>query len=144
MVEPDVAVDPIEGGHALGARVLLENMNPVVHHVIVGVFLITAVIFVWAVVDLIRKGRARTTSLALTRMLAGLAPLLGVVAAADNIFGAGIRIANTNMGHPAVVWPVLAQAAFALWIGAVCGVIGVVLTAVLRIESAWRAGRRTF
>lgn len=117
-------------------------MDPTTHRVITVLILVTVLVLFVVMIDLIRRARARTISLALTRMLSLLGPLLGVYGAANSVLMTGMDAGNTNIAHPGIIGPMVALGALSMMCGAVSGCIGVVLTAVLRIEGGWRSARK--
>lgn len=129
------------GGEAhgrLGASALLHGMNPTTHLVIQILALLGMAVLALAVADLLLRGRFRTTALALTGMLASLAPLMGVYAAANALLFAFIEVADRNIAAPSFIAIPLAEAAYAVAVGALVGGGAVVLKAVLRLADAWK------
>jgi hypothetical protein len=138
----DEGLPAVEGEHRLGVSALYEIIDPTTHQVITVLILVTVFVLIVVLIDLIRRGRARTISLALTRMLSLLGPLLGIYGAANSVMMTGLDVGNTNIAHPGIIGPMVALGALSMMFGAVAGCIGVVLTAVLRIEDAWRSARK--
>jgi RsiW-degrading membrane proteinase PrsW (M82 family) len=130
-----------EGGHRLGVSALAEIMDPTTHWVMTAVIAVTLVVVVVVLIGFIRRGRSRQISLALTRMLSLLGPLLGICGVANNVMIIGIDAGNTNIAHPGIIGPFAALGAISMLIGAGAGCIGVILTAILRIDSARRAAK---
>lgn len=98
--------------------------------------LVGLMVAVFVIVDLVLGGRFRNSALALSTMLAALAPLLALAAAAYDTADHFINLltlpaeAATMAG---VILPALAAPAVCLFVGAVTGAIGVVLRTVLKI-----------
>ncbi len=135
---------PIEEGMTevvgrFGMSFILENLDQATKWLLIAPVLIALLIAVFSLADLIRRGRTRTTALALTRMLSLLAPLLGVYGVCDSLIRTALVVANLNRDDPGLVFPTIALCALFVGVGAVCGCIGVILTAILRIDSARRA-----
>jgi len=130
------------GAHRLSiADAVSHSTDPVAHHALLGVLLVTLIVVIVVLVDLIRRGRFRRTALALTRMLSLLAPLIGLFGAAIQIAGDALVVADHNIANPAVWAPSILVAAWIIAVSAVCGGIGVILTAVLRIAGPGRKAR---
>lgn len=138
----DGVVPSVESAHRMSlSGAVIHSTDPVTHHALLGVLLVTLIVVIIALVDLIRGGRFRTTALALTRMLSALAPLLGLVGAAMQLASTALLVAEHNVAVPAVWAPSVMVAAWIVAISAVCGALGVLFTAVLRIDSARRAAK---
>lgn len=130
MVEGPAA---IPAGASHGGLLISESINPTAQTVFWITLWLAVIVVVIVAADLVNRGRFRKTSLALTGMLAGLAPLLGVYAAADCAIQMLARDTVT-LGFPTFASiDGLSQALAALAFGAAIGALGVVLTAVLRI-----------
>jgi len=111
----------------LPGYVLVEGLGPEGTFILHGLFWLALAIGVIALVDLILRGRFRTISATLARMLAALGPLLGIYGGASILMGASLKM-DTHLDPAAI-----GQSAFLVAIGALCGCVGVVLAAVLRI-----------
>lgn len=112
----------------LGGYVLAEALEPTANLVFQGLIWLTLAILAVVLVDLVVRGRFRNISSTLALMLAALGPLLGVYGAANILMSASLDLRYTAM-DPGVVGP----SALLVAIGMLCGCIGVVLAAVLRI-----------
>lgn len=130
MVEGPAA---IPAGASHGRLVISESINPTAQTVFWITLSLAVIVVVIVAADLVNRGRHRNTSLALTCMLSGLAPLLGVYAAADCGFKILAQDTVTQGALSFASIDGLRQALAALALGAAMGAIGVVLTAVLRI-----------
>jgi hypothetical protein len=138
----DEVVPSVESAHRLSlSGAVIHSTDPVTHHVLLGLLLVTLVVVIIVLVDLIRGGRFRTTALALTRMLSALAPLLGLFGAAIQLASTALLVAEHNIAAPAVWAPSVMVAAWTIAISAVCGALGVIFTAIFRIDSARRAAK---
>ena len=117
----------------LRSYVLVEGLEPTANFVLQGLMLLTLAILVVVLVDLVARGRLRNISSTLALMLAALGPLLGAYGAANIVMSASLDLRYTAM-DPGVVGP----SALLVSTGMLCGCIGVVLAAVLRIVPAKR------
>ena len=117
----------------LRSYVLAESLEPTANFVLQGLMLLTLAILVVVLVDLLARGRLRNISSTLALMLAALGPLLGAYGAANIVMSASLDLRYTAM-DPGVVGP----SALLVSTGMLCGCIGVVLAAVLRIVPAKR------
>ena len=115
----------------LRSYVLAEGLEPTANFVLQGLMLLTLAILVVVLVDLVARGRLRNISSTLALMLAALGPLLGVYGAANIVMSASLDLRYTAM-DPGVAGP----SALMVATGVLCGCIGVVLAAVLKIVPA--------
>ncbi len=130
---------PVEVGEEPHGRLpgylLAEGLEPTADFVLHALFLLTLAIFVFAVGDLIVRGRFRIISSTLARMLSALGPLLGVYGAANILMSASLNLQDPRM------WSgIVGQSALLVATGTLCGCVGVVLAAVLRILPAKHRG----
>lgn len=91
-------------------------------------------------IDLVKRGRLRKTSMASTYFLTGISPVIAVYAASVgtlNQWGM-VNDQQVPLSDLAVV-----QAAFAFILGSLFTGLGVVLTLVLKLDDAWRGRKRT-
>lgn len=138
----DEAIAPVESVHRLNlTEAVVHSTDPVVHHVLLGVLLVTLVVVIIALIDLVRGGRFRTSALALTRMLSLLAPLLGLFGAAVQLATTALVVAEQNIASPAVWAPSIMVSAWVIATSTVCGALGVIFTAILRMDSARRRAK---
>ncbi|HEY0599267.1 hypothetical protein [Brevundimonas sp.] len=127
-------VQPDEEPHGrLPGYNLAEALEPTANLVLQGLIWLTLAIVLAVVADLVVRGRFRNISSTLALMLGALGPLLGVYGAASIVISASLDLRYTAM-DPGVVGP----SALLVSIGMLCGCIGVVLAAVLRIVPAKR------
>ncbi|MDO9075925.1 MAG: hypothetical protein Q7U72_00565 [Brevundimonas sp.] len=120
----------------LPSYLLAEGLEPTADFVLQGLFWLTLAIVAIALVDLVARGRFRNVSSTLAGMLGALGPLLGVYAAANILMSASLNVQDTR------IWPgIVGQSALLVAIGALCGCVGVVLVAVLRIIPAKHRSR---
>ncbi|MCS6622740.1 hypothetical protein N0B44_07450 [Roseibacterium beibuensis] len=115
----------------LSSYILAEALEPTAHLVFQGLICLTLAIVVLVLVDLVLRGRFRNISSTLALMLAALGPLLGVYGAANIVMSASLDLRYTAM-DPGVAGP----SALMVATGVLCGCIGVVLAAVLKIVPA--------
>lgn len=120
----------------LRSYVLAEGLEPTANFVLQGLMLLTLAIFVVVLVDLVARGRLRNISSTLALMLAALGPLLGAYGAASIVMSASLDLRYTAMDS-GVVGP----SALLVSMGMLCGCIGVVLAAVLKIVPVGRRSR---
>jgi len=118
----------------LPSYILADALEPAEQILLQSLFWLTLVIVVVVLIDLVARGRFRTISLTLARMLAALGPLLGLYGAANVLVKASLSVAEPSM-LAAHVGP----SALLVSIGALCGGVGVVLAAVLKLIPAGRA-----
>lgn len=115
----------------------VSHSDVMANHMIGVLILICAVVIVIALVGLVVGGRWRERALALSTMLAALGPLLGLVSATHDITNGLIDMANSPPASDvSVILMELMAASLCLFVGAVAGVIGVVVRTVLKIVSA--------
>lgn len=115
----------------LPGYLLAEGLEPTADFVLQGLFWLTLASLVVALVDLVVRGRFRNLSSTLARMLGALGPLLGVYGAANILMSASLNLQDAR------IWPgIVGQSALLVAVGTLCGCIGVVLVAVLRIIPA--------
>jgi len=128
-------MEPVEvSDESLGrlpSYLLAEGLPPTANFVLHGLFWLTLAILVVVVIDLFARGRFRNFSSALASMLGALGPLLGFYGAADILMSVSLDPRYTDISGVAVGPSALLVAA-----GTLCGCIGVVLTAVLKIIPA--------
>jgi len=110
---------------------LADGLPPTADFVLHGLFWLTLAILLVVVIDLFARGRFRNISSTLAPMLGALAPLLGVFGVADILMSASLDPQYTDI--PGVV---VGPSAVLIAVGTLCGSIGVVLAAVLRIVPA--------
>lgn len=130
------------GAHRIGmVHAMTHSGFPLVDELLFWGGLLTVVVCLIALADLVLRARFRATSLTLARMLSAFAPLLGLFGAAWGITDTMIWMGDQNLTSPEVWIPSAAIAASLIAMGAAGGCIGVVLTAILRIDSARRGAK---
>ena len=117
----------------LPGYILAEALEPAEQVLLQSLFWLTLVMVLVALVDLVARGRFRTISLTLTRMLAALGPLLGLYGAANVLVKASLSVRE-----PSMIAGFVGPAALLVSAGALCGCVGVVLAAVLKLVPAGR------
>ncbi|MDI6624434.1 MAG: hypothetical protein QME55_06865 [Brevundimonas sp.] len=117
----------------LRSYILAEALEPTANFVLQGLVWLTLAVLVVVLVDLVARGRFRNISSTLALMLAALGPLLGVYGAANILMSASL-----DPQYMQVVPGSLGPSALLVATGMLCGCIGVVLAAVLRIVPAKR------
>lgn len=130
----------VESGHRISmVHAMTHSSFPLVDELIIWGGLLTVVVCLLALADLVLRGRFRATSLSLTRMQSRFVPLLGLFGAAWGIADIMIKMTERNLTSPEIWLPSVAIAALLVALGAAGGGIGVILTAILRIDSARHA-----
>ena len=117
----------------LPSYILAEALEPAEQVLLQSLFWLTLVVVLVALVDLVARGRIRTISLTLTRMLTALGPLLGLYGAANVLVKASLSVRE-----PSMIAGFVGPAALLVSAGALCGCVGVVLAAVLKLIPAGR------
>ena len=120
----------------LPSYILAEALEPAEQILLQSLVWLALAIVVVALVDLVARGRFRTVSLTLARMLGALGPLLGVYGAANVLVKASLSVRD-----PSLIAAYVGPSALLVSAGALCGCIGIVLAAVLRVVPARRAVR---
>lgn len=119
----------------LGMSAILHGLDPAVVLASQIGLVLSFVTTVLVLIDLVRRGRMRKTSLAFTGLLTCLTPVIAVYAVAHAAIDRSL-MATADTGPLSDF--VIVQGAVAFLQAALFSGLGVVLTFLLRLDDAWR------